>query len=112
MYNSEERVNEVFIRMNKFNEKKVSKLKKIVIMQGICLFFFGFIFVFDLMFFEMGNLVLTEHIVSGTSASIFANSAYLPYIIVGISSFVLGVICTLICVWAHKETINGERNER
>lgn len=111
MLNSQERTKEVFTRVNKLNEKRMKFLKKIVITQGIGLICCLLLLVYSFMLGGVDTFVMTEHALEGTSASIFANSPYLLCIVASITFFILGVICTLICVIAQRKWREGVTDE-
>ncbi len=56
--------------------------------------------------------LLTEHlsgtVTTGFSASVFVNSQFLSYIVIGILSFVLGVSVTILCMILRKKQREGD----
>lgn len=111
MLNSEERTKEVLVRVNKINGKKMHNLKKIIMTQGVCLVCCILLLIYTFMAGTVDSFVMTEYTLEGTSASIFATSPYLLCIVIGITSFIFGVICTLICVVAQRKWSEGKTDE-
>lgn len=111
MLNSEERTKEVLVRVNKINGKKMKNLKKIILTQGVCLVCCVLLLIYTVMISAVDSFVMTEYTLEGTSASIFATSPYLLCIVIGMTSFILGVIFTLACVMAQRKWTEGKTDE-
>lgn len=104
MRSTKERMEAVEKRARVLKKEKAKKTLSATIALSSCLSLSIILILANVIPTIVNSNINNSDINTGLTASIFSNTEYLSYIIIGFLSFLLGISATILCVLIHKRS--------